>query len=303
MRVPMVASDMMMDFTRVLPKSLPTTFGTPELVQRAKATGRSQVELLLPPVDVYRDAPGTVDAKAFRREYGISDEEIAIVTIGRLDINMKSESIYRTISAVRDLGRRIPLRYVVVGDGTARTEFQRRVHDANAELGREVVTWTGALLDPRPAYAAADIVIGMGGSALRAMAFEKPVIIAGEQGFSALFTPEAAKVFYYRGMYGSGDARTDSGSAVLASQIRELAENAEQRAQLGQFGRDFVVRDFSLEVVSTQLAAFCRQAVAQRPAIAVSAIDGIRTTAVYLRERKFRWHWQPEVAVRPSDGV
>src|SRR5262249_35198654 len=31
MRVPMLVSDMMMSLTRVLPKTLPTTFGTPEI--------------------------------------------------------------------------------------------------------------------------------------------------------------------------------------------------------------------------------------------------------------------------------
>ena len=61
MRVPMVVTDMMMSLTGVLPKDLPTTFGTPELVERARAAGRRRVELIIPPVDVAANAPGAVD--------------------------------------------------------------------------------------------------------------------------------------------------------------------------------------------------------------------------------------------------
>ena len=84
---------------------------------------------------------------------------------------MKGEGLHRTIDAVRTLGRDLPLRFVIVGDGTARIELERRANEVNTELGRSAVVLTGPLLDPRPAYASADIVVGMGGSALRGMAF------------------------------------------------------------------------------------------------------------------------------------
>src|SRR5260370_13866259 len=57
LRIPMVVTDMMMSLTRRLPKRLPTTFGTPEIVDQARAKGRRCVELMLPPVDVHGNAP------------------------------------------------------------------------------------------------------------------------------------------------------------------------------------------------------------------------------------------------------
>ena len=62
-RVPMIASDMNggNSLLRFLPKTILTTFGTPELVDRARAAGRRRVELLVPPVDVHANAPGIVD--------------------------------------------------------------------------------------------------------------------------------------------------------------------------------------------------------------------------------------------------
>lgn len=289
MRVPMVVSDMLMSVTRILPQWLPTTFGIPELVDQAKAMGRRPVDLLLPPVDVHLNAPGAVDPMLFRERYGINEGDITLVTVSRLIRQMKGESLFRTIEAVRALGRDLPLRFVIVGDGTAFNELERIADEVNEELGRGAVILTGAILDPRPAYAAADIVVGMGGSALRGMAFGKPVVIVGEQGFSAVLTPETAESFYYTGIYGRADGNLNNGR--LIADIRGLAEHPDRLPAIGQFSRQFVLKHFSLETVSAQLAEIYRSAAAERPRLRVSAVDGLRTAAVYLKERKFLWRW------------
>ena len=86
---------------------------------------------------------------------------------------MKEESLIRSIDAVRALGATFPF-----------TRDSRRRHGSlscagasvrrECRLGRDAVVLTGAMLDPRPAYAAADVVIGMGGSSLRGMASASP---------------------------------------------------------------------------------------------------------------------------------
>ncbi len=121
----------------------------------------------------------------------------------------------------------------------------------------------------------------MGGSALRGMAFGKSVIIVGEQGFSAPFTPETAESFYYKGIYGLGN--DSPGNARLVADIRGLAEHPAQRSALGQFSRQFVVRRFSMEVVCARLEEFCRGAVTKAPKLHVIVADGLRTAAVCLR--------------------
>jgi len=288
MRIPMVVSDMMMELTRVLPKALPTTFGTPEIADQARAAGRRRVGLLLPPVDVDLNAPGAADPLPFRRQYGIENGEVTLVTVSRLSHWLKSESLLRTVEVVRTLGRELPLRFVIVGDGGVRPRLEHLAQETNTELGRPAVLLTGALVDPRPAYAAADIVVGMGSSALRGMAFGKPVVVVGAGGFSAPLTPETAESFLYRGIYGRGDGTP--GNVRLAADIRELAEHPERLASLGEFSRQFVVRHFSLETVSASLAEFCQGAVTEVPRLRVAAADGLRTAIVYLRERRFLVH-------------
>lgn len=283
-RIPIVLTDMGSDdVPRHLPKSLPTTFGTPELVERARMAGRRRAALLLPPVDVYRNAPDAVDPRSFREHYGLKNNEIAIVTVSRLANSMKAESLRRTIETIRALGRDLPLRFFIVGDGEARVELERLASQTNNELGRVAVVLTGELLDPRLAYAAADIVIGMGGSALRGMAFAKPAIIVGVQAFSAPFTPETAESFYYKGMYGKGDGSPSN--ARLIADVRALCEHPDQFLALGEFSRQFVAQHFSLESVSAHLAEFCRAAVADVPQFHIAAADGLRTSLVVLGRR------------------
>jgi glycosyltransferase involved in cell wall biosynthesis len=152
MRIPMVVTDVG-TYPACCLKGLPTTFGTPELVDRARSTGRRRVELLLPPVDVDLNAPGAVDPAPFRNRYGSQEGEITVVTVSRLMEAMKGEGLLRTINVVRALGHDLPLRFILAGDGAARAKLEVVATDVNAELGRAAVIFTGSLLAPRPAYA------------------------------------------------------------------------------------------------------------------------------------------------------
>ena len=125
-----------MNITRLLPKALPTTFGTPQLVDLAKAAGRRKVELLLPPVDVHLNAPGAVDPQPFRKRYGIEYGAMTLVTVSRLSDWVKSESLIRTLGVVRTLGRDLPLRFVIVG-------MERYGPNSNGWRMRSTSSWDG----------------------------------------------------------------------------------------------------------------------------------------------------------------
>lgn len=286
MRVPMIVSDMMMSLTRVLPRGLPTTFGTAENVDRARAAGWRRASFLPPPVDVQLNAPDVKDGQRYRAALGIGQDEIVLVSVSRLAKGWKSECLFRTAEVVGSLGQDFPIRYVIVGDGETRGALQEVADRVNSALKRRAILLPGALLDPRPPYASADIIVGMGGSALRAMAFGKPVIITGEQGFAELLSQDTAEGFLYRGIFGQGQREGDP-NAHLAALIRGLAEHPEQHAVFGAFARQFVVQHFSLERVGARLAERYREAVAEVRPMQRIAADGLRTAAIYLRERDF----------------
>jgi hypothetical protein len=121
------------------------------------------------------------------------------------------------------------------------------------------------MLDPRPAYAAADIVVGMGSSALRAMAHAKPVVVQGERGFSDIFDERTAPVFFWQGFYGVGNGTR--GGPRLAIQLGELVANLDRRRQVGQFGLETVRDRFSLQAAAVHLSGVYEEVAAiRRPA-------------------------------------
>jgi len=257
-----------------LPDDLPIVMGTRELVEEAARHRHGSVDLLEPPVDTARDHPG-VDGDAFRRRIGIAEDELAVVVVTRLSKVLKLEGLRGAIDAVASMSAELPVRLVVVGDGPARESVDEAAQAANSRVGRPVVDLAGFMVDPRPAYAAADVVLGMGSSALRGMAFGKPTVILGEGGFSEVFEPSSAPAFLEVGMYGFGEGV--GAYRGLADQLRRLLADESLRADLGRFSRQMVEDRFSLTAAAAVLEAIYRRVVGVPANLSRRLIPGGRT--------------------------
>jgi glycosyltransferase involved in cell wall biosynthesis len=178
---------------------------------------------------------------------------------------------------------------VVIGDGPSYGALREHAEKVNAALGRRAVIMAGQLADPRPAYAAADIALGMGGSALRAMAFGKPLIVLGVGGFAEPFEPDTAAQFLTGGFFGEGAG--EPSAQPLAGHIRRLAADARLRRDLGRLSRRTVVDRFSLTAAAGVLDDVYRRAVAIRPARVRDAVRVVahHTASEVLPERVKRW--------------
>jgi L-malate glycosyltransferase len=179
--VPVLSTVLSMTVPPYIPASLPLIMGTADLGKAAQAVHRGDVWVIEPPIDVSEDHPA-LDGRAFRAEHGVRDSELLIVTVSRLAVDLKLDALVRGIDATARLAPRHPVRLIIVGGGPAHEALQQRAEQVNRRCGRPLVTLTGPSLNPRLAYAAADVVVGMGSSALRAMAIGKPVIVQGERG-------------------------------------------------------------------------------------------------------------------------
>lgn len=248
--IPLVVNDYAMSLTEALPRRVPLIVGTKKVADQARQRRLGAVHLIEPPVDVELNAPGIVDPQPLRTEYGIRPSEVVLVMVSRLVKTMKGEGLRGAIDAVRILDDP-SVRLMLVGDGDARADLAERAAKVNAELGREAVVLTGAMRDPRPAYEAADVVVGMGHSGLRGMAFAKPVVIVGERGFCIPLTPKTFDHVDRTGVYGVGDG-AETGPRLAAS-LRPLIVDRDLRRSLGQFGRRVVHERYSLEVATDQL--------------------------------------------------
>jgi len=275
---PLVTTVLSMSVPKYLPTHVPLIVGTQEIVDR-EGGRRAWVELMEPPVDTGANAP-IADNAAARARFGLAPSDCAVVSISRLVPSLKLEGILAAARAVRQIGAEYQdLRLLIVGDGEARDLVERAAEETNAALGRTAVSLVGQLLDPRDAYAAADIVIGMGGSALRAMAFAKPLIVQGECGFWLPLTPKTLDVFLEQGWYGTGGG--DDGAPRVAQVLRDLVRSPERRRELGAFGREVVTERFSLDVAAKRQVEIYHAVLARRTGFARRATSMAETAAHY----------------------
>ncbi len=286
-----VCTVMSMAVAPFLPRWLPLVVGTQQISAQEQASGRTAVHLIEPPVDLDHNRPAAVDdVDRFRTEWRLDDRPVVVV-VSRLVPELKSEGILTAIEVAADLADTAPFQLVVVGDGKARPAVEEAARRTNEAVGRQTVVLTGELSDPRTAYSAADVVLGMGGSALRALAFGKPLVVQGEHGYFRALAPESVDEFRWQGWYGIG-VGVETGPARLRRELLPLLDSASRRADLGRFGRQ-VVDGFSLESAAARQVVVYRDALTQCAGQKRQVVADSRSTVQLVRyhvgQRVARW--------------
>ncbi|MGY1733776.1 glycosyltransferase [Geodermatophilus sp. SYSU D01045] len=263
--VPMVVTVLSMYVSRVLPRHFPLVVGTRELADEARTRHR-EVHLIEPPIDTDLNAPGP-DRAGARRRFGVADDEVLLAVVCRMSADLdKAAGVLEAITAVGRLSRRRRVRLLVVGEGPAAGDVESRAAEVNAAAAdagadRPPVVVAGGLVDPRPAYDAADVVLGMGSSAMKGMAFGKPLVVQGSNGYWRLLTPETVPEFLEQGWYGHGQG---DGAALLERVLDDLLDDPAQLVPLGALGRRLVTDRFSLTAAAARQEEVYRGALARR---------------------------------------
>ena len=199
------------------------------------------------------------------------------------------------------LARALPVRLLVVGTGPGEREVAELGEAVNAASGVKVVHVAGQMIDPRAAYDLADVVIGMGGSALKGLAFGKPLIVLGGDGFARLVDENSIPLFLHQGWYGVGDCGEES----LEENLTSLLHDPALRSHLGRIGRELIEARFSLEgAVDRQIDMY--RAALTEPLPARSRYQGMaaaksrvgevqsgdkRSTTLQIDRREILWIW------------
>ncbi len=285
-----VTTVMSMAVAPFIPRRAPLVVGTAQIEAGERASGRTEVSLIEPPVDLRENGPDLdVGSEEFAQAWQLDDGRLNVVMVTRLATELKLEGILAAADAIGRLSTATPVRLVIVGDGPAREIVRERARAVNARYGEGTIVLAGELRDPRPAYALADIALGMGGSALRAMAFAKPLIVQGERGFWETLAPETVDTFLWQGWYGVA-ADAHAGSATLEARLRPLLDDPGLRRSLGEFGRDLVERRFSLDrAAQTQIGIYERALTASaRGPVRVDTGSFARFARYHLERRVHR---------------
>jgi glycosyltransferase involved in cell wall biosynthesis len=306
---PVLATVLSSSIVPFFPRPVPLLVGTEQLQYSAQEAGYPRVNLMEPPVDTDRDQPGAcgIDAAArFRARYALDARLPLAVMVCRLVPDLKRESLLTACGAIEELALAgTPAQLVIVGDGPIRDEVEARARRANERAGRTLVTLTGELADPRPAYDAADVVLGMGGSALRALAFGKPLVVVGERGFSELLTERTAPTFLADGWYGLGPGSRGEGTTGMRRSLAAVLDEPGLAAELGTFGRSLVLTRFSLRAAAETQEEEYRQVAAglvPRRALFGPAVRTARGLLRYKVNRKIK-RWRGTVAVDDANAT
>ncbi|MGC5628586.1 glycosyltransferase family 4 protein [Georgenia sp. Z1344] len=297
-RLPLLMTVLAAGAPRFLPAHVPLVVGTPALAERAAVRGGA-VHLLEPAVHT-GDAGGAGDrAERLRADararWGIDADELVVGTVTMLTTD--HERLQGVLEAIRVVDRlsgteRVSL--LVAGDGEGRQAVETRAAAVNERHGRVVVRTVGLRLDPDPVYAASDVVLGMGSSAIRAMAHARPLVVQGEAGFWRVADWTSVRELRHEGWFGRGGA----GARDLRDALVRLAADPALRGRLGELGRNVVSEHHDLDRAADRLADIYLDTVGGRTtrteavrSLATSAAAGARFYAdrrlgsVVTRER------------------
>lgn len=267
-----VSTVMSMSVPPFIPRSVPLIVGTEEIAAAERASGRSRTDVLEPPVDLaFNDLHDAAGREAFMARHGIGDDRVNIVSVARFARELKLEGTLTAIDVVGELAQTAPVRLVLVGDGPARDEVEARAAAVNERCGAGTIVLTGQIDDPRPAYAGADIALGMGGSALRALAYAAPLVVQGERGFWKALTPDSVDDFLWTGWYGIGEG-AEHGAAALRRELLPLVDDLALRRTRGDYGLQLVRGRFSL-TRAAQIQVRLYEEAMSRPARAAAASE------------------------------
>lgn len=254
-----VCTVMSMAVAPFIPRGMPLVVGTQQISAQVQQRGHTDVHLIEPPVDLDHNRVSVEAIRAFEQQWGLGDLPVVAI-VSRLVPELKAEGIWTAIEVADECASDRPFQLLIVGDGRSRADLERRAQEVNRRHGRAVVVFTGELMDPRPAYGAADVVLGMGGSALRALAFGKPLVVQGERGYFRALGPDSVDVFRWQGWYSVG-AGPAVGATALRGELVPLLTDPSLRRRLGDYSRA-VVEEFSLERAARTQMTIYRDALA-----------------------------------------
>ena len=227
-------------------------------------------------IDTDKFSPKT-DQKKIRQEFGLKDDDTVIVYVSRMD-ESRSLAAKHLIEAVPEADKFIKnLRVIIVGGGDDFENVKKLSEEVNSRLGRECITLTGARTDINKLISPAELFVGVSRAALEAMAAEKPVIIAGNEGYIGLFSEDKLQVgidtnFCCRGC-------VESSKDLILDDLRKyFSMSAGQRQALAKYGRDLIKRDYSVSRMALDTVKVYEWALAKKKEILISGYYGFKNS-------------------------
>ena len=203
-------------------------------------------------IDTEKFSPNT-DKSRICAEFGLKEGEPILVYVSRMD-ESRALVARQLIALGPKLAKAIPgLKMLIVGGGDVYDELLEKTKEANAVIGRECITMTGGRTDINELVAVGDVFVGVSRAALEAMAAEKPVIVAGNEGYIGLFGEDKLKLAQENNFCCRG-CELSSEELLYKDVVHAFNDLTDaERQQMGAYGRQVIFEYYSV----TKMAGDC----------------------------------------------
>lgn len=178
--------------------------------------------------------------------FGISHDLENVMMISSFD-STKIQSIYQVLDAAEiAFSNGSQFQLTLIGGKGNGYEGAKRY---GAEIGKRHphgnIVFTGPVMHAFRMLQRADLVIGVGRSAFEGMAYSKPTIIVGENGYAGVVSQESVEQIGWFNFSGRNQ-NSFVPPEELASVLQRLLQDKNRRNDLGQFSRGFVFKEIDV---------------------------------------------------------
>ncbi len=186
-----------------------------------------------------------ISREGILEEFGLDAQKPIVSYVSRMDED-RALVARQMIEIAPQLDKAIPgVQLLIAGGGNVFEELKAKSQQVNRELGRTCVVMTGPRTDINRIAAAGDVFVGVSRSALEAMAAAKPVIVAGNEGYHGLFTPDKLE----EAMLGNFCCRglpMSQPEQLLKDLVEVMGYSRERKEELGAYGRQVIFDHYSV---------------------------------------------------------
>lgn len=227
-------------------------------------------------IDTDKFSPDT-EYSDIKSEFNINDGDTVITYVSRLD-ESRSLAAKQLIEIIPEIDGKIDnLKVIVVGAGDDFNNVKLLADKVNKKIGREVVLLAGARTDINKLIAPCKLFVGVSRAVLEAMAAEKPVIIAGNEGYIGLFDDSKLQVGIDTNFCCRGCEMT-SGELIKNDILRFFSMTPSEQDTLGSYGRQLIKQEYSVSRMADDSIKVYDWALQKNKEILISGYYGFKNS-------------------------
>lgn len=192
-------------------------------------------------------------------EFSLDVNKRRIVYISRMDKD-RSLAAHKLIECAEDIyAFDNNVEIIIVGGGNDFDDVKLKADEVNKKLGVNFITLTNGRTDINKLIACADIFVGASRAVLEAMSAEKPVIVAGNQGYIGIFDQTKLETAISTNFCCRGCEPTAKEN-LRKDLIALLSMEKPQLNSLGNYGREVIKQYYSVDKMADDALALYEMA-------------------------------------------